>query len=162
MRFEHLDDLFSEFGVVNVIGINGNSPGGGGVFRWFGLSGLWSIGVVGLLVSVERQLQHRFEFQAGLIGECVCGEWVSFGVRSYGAFREVFPGFREVGNRTSESFVGFDVGNSVRGPYVVSLWDRGFRFEVHEARRGGHDFCGLRGHRSYRDAFHKQDRVGLV
>ena len=89
------------------------------------------------------------------------GEWVSFGVRDYGAFRKALRGFREVGNRNCESFVGLDVGNSVRGPDSASLLDRGFRFEVHEASRGGHDWHGHLGHRVYRDIFRESDRMGL-
>ena len=62
--------------------------------------------------------------------------WVPFGVRDYGAFRKAFRGFREVCNRICESFVGIDVGNSFRGPDSVSMLDRGFRSEVHEASCG--------------------------
>ena len=61
-----------------------------------------------------------------------------------GAFRDEFRGFREDGNLTCESFVGLDVGNSVRDPDSVSLFDRGFRLEVHEAKRGGHDWQAIR------------------
>ena len=89
------------------------------------------------------------------------GEWVSFGVRDHGAFRKAFRGFREVGTFNFESFVGLDLGNSVRGPESVSLLDRGFWLEVHEAGRGGHDRYGHLGHRGYRGIFRESDRGGL-
>ena len=90
------------------------------------------------------------------------GEWVSFSVCDYSTFRKALQGFREVGNLKCESFVGLDFGNFVRGPDPVSLLDRGYRFELHEASRGGHDWCGHLGHRGYRDIFCESDRVGLV
>ena len=141
-----------------MIEVNVSSPVGRSAFRWFGLSGLWSIGFCGFLDPFKRQVQHRSERTAGLIGKCVYAERVSFGLRDYSAFR----GFGEVGNRNCESFVGLDVGTSVRHPDHVLLLDRGFRFEVHEASRGGHDRCGHLGHRGYRDIFRELDRVGLV
>ena len=58
MPFENLDDTLSEPGVANVIEVNGGSPVGGGAFRWFGLSGLYSIGFVGYLGPFKRQVQH--------------------------------------------------------------------------------------------------------
>ena len=90
------------------------------------------------------------------------GKWVSFGVRNYGTFRKAFRGFREVGNGNCGSFVGLDVGNSVRGPDSVSRLDRGLRFKVHEASRGGHDWYGHLGNRGCRGIFRESDRVGLV
>ena len=75
----------------------------------------------------------------GLIGNCVYGEWISFGLRDDGTFWKSLRGFREVGNRNCESFVGLDVGNYVSGPDSMSLLERDFRFEVHKASRSGHD-----------------------
>ena len=58
MRFKHFDDTLSEAGVANVFEVNGGSPVGGSAFRWFGVSGLYSIGFVGYLGPFKRQVQH--------------------------------------------------------------------------------------------------------
>ena len=87
-------------------------------------------------------------------------EGVSYGRRDYGAFLKSSRGFREVGNRNCESFVGFDIDNHARGSESVSLLDSGFRYTrpgaVETTCAAIWDIGG------YRDAFRKSNRVGLV